>query len=536
MRDISKHHFLRNTANQRNLRTIVVTSYDTFASQFGPSRHEKWRRQRDEAAGRKFVPYKKGAQIQMVPEYPHSPAGLARLFVLDEPHITLRNTNTHWQTIQWANADQVWMYTGSPIPRGLEDMASYMGLLSHAAVEAEAKVSQPQLQYNTHTTNPYLLPDDHLATKYRYTRYCFDKWIVQGSHESEYDRGVLAGSTMRMIVLRRDYGSGCPIGAAPTIAEYMPPLTHFCLDLVMSPTSHLLMMRAIDDWRSRMFIIDRNSVRKYPMPNPRALRALALVQLFPPLQHLNIMNPHYSGRLDDEKTDEETIIAGLMEADSIETNQSYFSWFEQHSTLFKNMPDTGRDLQRWRWLLKTIVDMRSTYHPCEVDVATKAWADSNVVSDKEVIEEILKFSPKLTRTIELLVRHCMMDDDKVIVWFRYRSTLELVQELLQAMPFFSTLGKVNGLVSETTGPERTKMQHDMNDPTSGIRVLLMSLGVGAVGFNFQHDSHVQIHFEQSDTIEQEAQAIGRQQRMEQLYPVTVYSFMIYGSLDKHLVE
>jgi SNF2 family DNA or RNA helicase len=67
-------------------------------------------------------------------------------------------------------------------------------------------------------------------------------------------------------------------------------------------------------------------------------------------------------------------------------------------------------------------------------------------------------------------------------------------------------------------------------------VLAASMQCGGVGLNFQHDSHVCILFEAASTLDMELQIIGRQHRLGQLSPVTVYSHVMMNTMDAGVVK
>lgn len=88
--------------NQKNLRTVVVISYHTFASQFGPHAQTSWKREQDKS----YAPREK-RQPDQDTSFPGS------------PQYGLRNVSTFYTSVLWADAPQVWLFSGSPAPRGL---------------------------------------------------------------------------------------------------------------------------------------------------------------------------------------------------------------------------------------------------------------------------------------------------------------------------------------------------------------------------------------------------------------------------------
>jgi len=148
------------------------------------------------------------------------------------------------------------------------------------------------------------------------------------------------------------------------------------------------------------------------------------------------------------------------------------------------------------------------------------------------LDIILAFSPKLQALLATLADHAVLRDEKLIIWFSYPVTLELVAELVMCDKDLKKVCKT--LESRTPQHQRDKIQHEMNDPNPGvtIRILLASMRVGGVGLNFQGDSYVGVLFETPETLDYELQVIGRQHRLGQLVSVIIYSLYMQGTADE----
>ncbi|KAF3029589.1 hypothetical protein E8E12_000340 [Didymella heteroderae] len=313
--------------NHRNLRTVVVSSYDTFCRQYGPAAQNAWCKKVDA----RFQSPPTGKQPDAITTCPFHPAGLVRAVIVDEPQLGCRNQSSYWTTVKWLEADQVFLYSGSPAPRGLNDIASYLGLFEHTDVAKDA--------LRPHTvegdivwapdTDPYSLRDDDPRCKFRYTRHCFLMHIVNADKLSDYEKGMRAKKVMPHFILRRDYQSQCPFESGNSIAKNLPDLTHLSLERTFTPSAKALYDRAADDWRNRLVLLDKDpvtgDVRR--MPNPQAYRADALQVWYPYTVWLHVPNKHLVPADLREDVQAMAPVSGSTPQNDID----YYSWFSENS-------------------------------------------------------------------------------------------------------------------------------------------------------------------------------------------------------------
>jgi SNF2 family DNA or RNA helicase len=434
-------------------------------------------------------------------------------------------------------ADQVFLYSGSPAPRGLNDIASYLGLFEHTDVAKDA--------LRPHTvegdivwapdTDPYSLRDDDPRCKFRYTRHCFLMHIVNADKLSDYEKGMRAKKVMPHFILRRDYQSQCPFESGNSIAKNLPDLTHLSLERTFTPSAKALYDRAADDWRNRLVLLDKDpvtgDVRR--MPNPRAYRADALQVWYPYTVWLHVPNKHLVPADLREDVQAMAPVSGSTPQNDID----YYSWFSENSKHWASMPGIGVNLRQHRWILSRAVYLRRKIDPeAPVDVAPLPYQDQSKVSNTAVLREILKWSPKVGILLALLVKHVLLMDEKVIIWFTYPQTLSMFEETLRVLPYFKDKNRYGVLNAETSGRARKEMQANINNLNHSLRVVLASNKVAAVGLNFQEGCWTQFHADLSETLDNELQGIGRSYRLGQLMPVLIYSFMVAGSLDAVSIE
>jgi hypothetical protein len=213
MSKIPNNHNVWDKKNPVSIRTVIVTSFNTANSQYGPTAFTSWKRLQDP----KWRPPKEGFS-QPEKAWHDNPRGQIRGMIFDESQYGFRNENSLAETVRWFNPPTVWMFSGSPTPRGLHDWVAYLTLFEHEDLAKKAKFDDDTCGYKP-AEDPYLLDDNHPAVKYRFTSFAFKKWIVDNKKLNEFEKGIRAQSVLRWFVLRRDYSSMMPIGSDQTMAE-----------------------------------------------------------------------------------------------------------------------------------------------------------------------------------------------------------------------------------------------------------------------------------------------------------------------------
>lgn len=554
--------YLLDESAERNNRAVVVTSFDTLASQYGPAAMEK----RLSASNITVTPHPIGTQPPLHPEF-EAYIPKVRGMILDEPQVGTRNDNTHRATIEYFNAPRVFLYSGSPAPRGLDDYASYIGLISLPDVEADArshfgKGVKPRVirvgaeEFKT-GTDPYLLPDEHFAKKYCYTRTYFKRFIshapppprAKSGKKAEskakvdmrhkYDLATKVKATLSKWVLRRDYNSACPIGSKRVIADNLPPLTHYGVETMFSVQGHREYEAGYDEWKGRFMTMGDETLNQPPKPNPRAQRAIALLTLFPPFRHLHLPNPYYKKpkRGDYRQPD--------PKADSVkEDEKDFFSWFFDDSKLSKDMPTPGSNLLTWRYLLSRI---------CQTDtyaaLGTPLFVYSNgkpiegsdfetfkKVDNTTVLKNVIRFAPKISVALALYQRHSIVQEEKILFWFRWPRVQHLFLECLWVVNGLRPdCALIKSIDSDTAASTRTTIRNNFTTPGSDPAILAASMDVAGTGTNFQGSCHVAIMMEICDTIDKELQVMGRTHRLGATKHNFVYSITVAQTIDQRSI-
>jgi hypothetical protein len=524
---IPNNHNVWDRSNPINIRTVIVTTYNTASSQYGPTGQTKWFRLKDA----KYQPPEEG-HPPLDPNWPDNPKGRVRGIIADESQVGLRNESTWHETIRYFNAPLVYLFSGSPTPRGLKDWCAYLGVLQKEELAEKAAVGDEACNYSLEL-DPYEVDDQHPAAKYRFTVFAYKKWILNNTDLTEYQKGLKASKMLKHMVLRRDYASACPIGSEYTIARNLPPLQHFSVERLFSPTAQRLYDTFFKQWAGRLILLPEQGGSEDPIPNPRATRAVSLLTFCPLLGYLHKLNPEYNpppkkGEDGYVPFDERPKIGPKKKTP--QNDPDHLSWFNPDSDLYKKaMPKIGNDFKRWRWLLAEISNEGCT------EIPTVDYKDKRTVSNKQILEIILRFSPKLAAQLSMIAEHALLRDEKMLVWFAYPITQELVAEVLMNMKHLKDV--YTSLDSTTSQTRRDEIQEEINDvkPSCTLRILLASMLVGGVGLNFQEDSWICCLFEAAESLDAELQVIGRQHRLGQLMAVLVYSLIMKGTVDDGFV-
>ncbi|KAH6629789.1 hypothetical protein C7974DRAFT_454703 [Boeremia exigua] len=347
--------------HQDNFHTIVVMSYHTFASHHGPIAQAKWEAsggsypdRKDLSSGKpggnpKQDAKKKGnaksktsarsdkqkrkgrGRISEDPKIPDSNWALSPRhkfagIVLDEPQFSLRNANRHRLTVEWADASEVWLFTGSPAPRGLRDYGSYLKLISRGDLEAEAqrlmtpktipgadkKIVQFSVDVEGRTldesVNVYELQEDDPRRKFAYTSAFYSFWIG-GALDEEDDRvndpakhhkdAAFARGCLKDWIMRRDGKSRFPRETGDQILSNLKELNHYEIETLFSPSAQQQYEVGVEAWTGRFVITDDITGKR--RPNPRAGKAVSAMELFPPLRHLHVPNSRWQAKHDAEQ-------------------------------------------------------------------------------------------------------------------------------------------------------------------------------------------------------------------------------------------
>lgn len=520
-------HSVFDPNNQKNLRTVLLISFETLVIWFGETGMG------DAHKG------KTGMVRKIAPplNYVYRLQGLIRMLVMDEVHLFLRNQTATYYTVYWIQAPKLRLFSGSPMPRDLSDMGAYLGLLEYQDLGYKAQHDDKDIDYKAGITNPYLLDEDDPRFKFCFTKHCFDRFVAKAKNEpveetSNHDDsavgiGQLASKALSSFFIRRDYSSACPNGSEYTISRNMPKLCHHEIHIVYSPSDHNTYQAGFNLWRRRLILQQQDRQGNVTrMPNPRALRALSFTNFMPIMASLHYPNHKYATKAEDG---EEEVMEETEEERLERIDKDFNSWFNVDSKLFGETPAPGPNFRMTRWLLDRINNSPSDV---PVDIEDLPYQDVRKVSEKKIQEILIAHSPKLAQMVNLLTQINIVQDKRMILWFRHEEMLHIVQEFLESLACYKEKGAVETFVSSMDNEERVKAMARLNDPNSPLKIFLAMVGIGATGHNAQLATSVMVLFDVQDSMDTEIQIIARLWRLGQKHPVHVYSFSTSGTQDQ----
>lgn len=338
--------------NRSNNRIVIVTSYNWWTQYFGPKKYLTWLREDSLQEWKDFEDIRKLSATVKTRANPtpfpdvqslkrHWVGNMANKWAsvtADECQVGLRNPSSFWYCVHYAG-DQIplWLFSGGPARRGNIDYYSYLRLLEAPGFNKEACKGDHSIDYFGLDTNPYTLPDEHPAAKFRASSAQFYKWIIdKAGDQDETSQGQLAQKALKLFIIRRTNDSAYPLGSEYTIARSLPPAQHSIIERAFTPTMLHMYRNGARPWIRRLILMrELENAERVPTPNGRSQRALEILALFPWLGLLHIPNPPPEVQFD------------LAEP----WNRDLHSWFFDGSDLFKKMPELDENGSRIRWLL-----------------------------------------------------------------------------------------------------------------------------------------------------------------------------------------
>ncbi|XP_014550372.1 hypothetical protein COCVIDRAFT_31860 [Bipolaris victoriae FI3] len=535
--------------NPANLRRVYVVSYNYLAKYYGPQAY--WR-----AVSRDWEAYCDDKDISFqgfdthahqenplnLPEFleDESPPRISSLagkfgFVFaDECQDGLRNQSSYWRTVRWLSAKFLFLMSGYPAPRGMEDYGSYLALLERPSLRKEYKqFCREMVQLRAHErpwdpdeTNPYLLPPDSPYFKFTYLVDVWRKWITPTSNVS-FDRrmrqGKMAQPVLETFVLGRNFDSALPAGSSNTIGQSMPPKHHYTVERCYTPEDYRIYTTQFARWKSRLYTTHTAPGRstKVPATNARATRAIQILDFLPLLGFLHLERPA------EKRPSKHALGPGDDRLDE-KYNRDRESWFYEKSKLYQTYDQLprmkpGGKGERIRWLLSTAAHMNCPDLPMPeeieaMDNPTLAWT-------------VIKRSPKMQAILGLYMDWALLRDEKVIFWFMTPIVQEIAQTVMELLGH-----SVFSVYSYNNATERAQVADAWNRPKTKKRALFASALVFGTGHNLQKDSRVGVMVDTPDTLNRELQIAGRQYRGGQMLEVHFFRLIVRGSHSVNLLS
>jgi hypothetical protein len=137
MSKIPNNHDVWDKRNLVNMRTVIMTSFNTANSQYGPTAFTSRKRLQDS----KWSPPEEGFP-EPEKAWHDNPTGRIRGVILDESQYGFRNENSFAETVRWFNPPAIWMFSGSQTPYALYDRVSYLTLLENVSGAKKAHLKR----------------------------------------------------------------------------------------------------------------------------------------------------------------------------------------------------------------------------------------------------------------------------------------------------------------------------------------------------------------------------------------------------------
>ena len=162
------------------------------------------------------------------------------------------------------------------------------------------------------------------------------------------------------------------------------------------------------------------------------------------------------------------------------------------------------------------------------------WASP--VFDKSFKERDINLSSKM-KVLFKIIEKCLKNDEKLLVFSQYTSTLDLMEDLIATRKFNSQrlrkgvdYTRLDGTHSLTT---REKNIKDFNSNYSKKKVFFISTRAGSLGINLQAATRI-VLFDVCWNPAEDQQAIFRAYRYGQTKPVCVYRLISAGDIEENI--
>ena len=214
--NLHRGHELLDGKPQR-ARSIIITSYATFAERHGPKALRKYRTN--------TLNWSKTKADKMETindaDWKGNLEGQFGTVICDEAHGIKSLAANGSTAVSWLKANFHVLITGSPIPNGIHDFLGYMPLLEpHDAEELWSPNRLLDMGFEE-DENPFELPDDHPATRLQMTTKAVKEWCMRPSIEP-VTRGAWLRKIWKKILIRRTFHSCIPFENGDRLGDSIP--------------------------------------------------------------------------------------------------------------------------------------------------------------------------------------------------------------------------------------------------------------------------------------------------------------------------
>ena len=202
---------------EQRARTLIISSYTTFAARHGPAANTKYRTNKLAMSKRQCD----DERFNPDPRWDANLEGCFKVVINDECHLIKSFAADVSVTVEWLRASRHIMVSASLIPNGIADWYGYMSLVQAFDAEdwwSDASLSEMHFQSDQ---DPYLLADDHPAAKLQLTKRAVKDFIL--THRvNPAEQGARLARIWKKLVIRRTPQSQIPFRNGDKIADSLP--------------------------------------------------------------------------------------------------------------------------------------------------------------------------------------------------------------------------------------------------------------------------------------------------------------------------
>lgn len=463
--------------DERNARTIILTSPETLRARHGPTQLEKYRTRSLAWSGKAALE----AFYQQDPTWELNLAGLFDIVTIDEAHCVKNPLSALTVTVSWLRPSFMVLVTATVLPNSISDWAGFAKLIAGDR-NPWTPDNYTQKQF-TMDTNPFKLPNDHVAKQQLIlsTR-ALDMWVLG----KDVDPSV-GGERIREIwgacLLRRTYSSkdpsmdaGAP-GRVRRIGESLPLLF-----------TRRIVCRFTEAEQQRYNDLSREPLRKLArylddgriVWNQRSARQLILLS----------------------------------------TSLLF------HDIAAFTMADT---LKKWKESPNLLWDLLRFVHNKQGDTATFSLPRSDDVVQQLAL--VCQGAPKLRQFLQMVASLVILSGKKLGVWCSSPANQLLLCACFRALRIDAAIYS-----SELNSEERNELVRKFTTEPESCHVFVGAYSVGSVGLNLQALCHHSIDFDSPANEGQSKQSIGRFRRISQTSNVERFELSVDNSFQCRIIQ
>ncbi|RAL01276.1 putative DNA repair helicase rad5,16 [Aspergillus ibericus CBS 121593] len=470
-----------------NARTVIITSYQTFAHRHGPTAVRAWYSE---------------ATIELCPDeipcppakFPFSLTGCFGDVILDEAHI-LRNPETSQsRAVQWLEADFHLLVTATPIYNSRKDILGYVPLLFQPP-GSWSKADQDY--FKVWRGRIFDIPLGHPAR-----HLCCTEHAVKEHVSADWILPSVTGNRLRLIfshlMIRRTLFSHMPFDSPNIIGDDIPP-TQRKICRVEYNKNEKAMFEEVSPPLYRGLIMQSPIDPQRYIWNMRKFRRLELL-----MSWLGFHYTHHSYYASDiplacKKLYEGTLGAKLADAITSQTLKEKLS--------------------------------KSAAGPKESETVHEGTRNGTRDSRTRILEALLRGSPKMRAMLPLIRDQVILHDEKAIVWTQVPAEQIYVAAVLREANMDAEV--LHGSLSRD---ERAALLYKFTEIPDKCMVLVCNYMLNTAGLNLQSLCRNVHLFSVGLSKSLVNQAIGRVSRIGQKRPVFVYDYRIKGEFDDTLAN